>query len=151
MDTTALQPTPAQNEEPALHEVEPRRARRSEVEVEPRVLDQPVMRQGRLVRLQVVEHEMHLQIACDAALDLLQKRAELDAAMMRLATPDHRSGFHVEGGKQVECAMPAIVVRHALGPAQPGRRGKAAAVPCTALIYGFSSMHSSSARSGGAR
>lgn len=66
---------------------------------------------------------MHLQIACDAALDLLQKGAELDAAMTRLAAPDHRSGFHVEGGKQVERAMPAIVVRHALGPARPEGKG----------------------------
>src|ERR1700709_734850 len=107
----AFQPTSAQNGKPALHEVEPRRARRREVEVEPRMLDQPVMHQGRLVRLQVVEHEMHLQIACDAALDLLQEGAELDAAMTRLAAPDHRSGFYVEGGKQAERAMPAIVNR----------------------------------------
>ena len=77
----ALQPTSAQNGEPALHEIEPRRARRREVEVEPGMLQQPVVDQLGLVRLQVVEHEMHLQIACDAAPDLIQEGAELDAAM----------------------------------------------------------------------
>src|SRR3978361_1915698 len=58
---------------------------------------------------------MHIQIACDAALNLLQEGAEFDAAMPWLAAPDHCSSFHVEGGKQVERALPAIVVRHALG------------------------------------
>src|SRR5919202_7078386 len=82
----ALEPTPAQYGEPALDQVQPRRARRREVEVEPRMLQQPLVDQRGLVRL--VEHEMHLQIACDAALDLLQEGAELGAAMARLAAAD---------------------------------------------------------------
>jgi hypothetical protein len=43
--------------------------------------------------------------------------------MPRLAVADHRSGFHVEGGKQVERAMPAIIVCHALGLTRPEGKG----------------------------
>src|SRR6478609_2661735 len=112
---TAFQTASGQNGEPALDQVQPGRTCRGEMQLKSRMLDQPVMDQLRLVRLQVVEHKMHRQVRRNTALDLLQELAELDAAMTWLAAADHGAGLYVERCEQVEGAMPAIIVRHVHG------------------------------------
>src|SRR3978361_728023 len=112
---TAFQTASGQNGEPALDQVQPGRTCRGEMQMKPRVLNQPVVHQLRLARFQVCEQKSHLKVWRNTPLDLLQEFAELDAAMTRLATADDGAGFHIERCEQVERAMPTIVVGDALG------------------------------------
>ncbi len=57
-------------------------------ELEAKVGQQPLPDRRRLVRLAVVEHEMHRQIGGDLAIDGLQKLLELDRAMTRVQLAD---------------------------------------------------------------
>jgi hypothetical protein len=91
------------------------------VQVEARSLDEPVVDQPRLVRLQVVEHEVHLNIRRHALLDAVEEGTELDAAVTPLAGADHRAGLHVEGGEEVERAVAAVVASAPFGLARPQR------------------------------
>src|SRR5689334_10291181 len=84
-ESTALQTAPAQHRKPALNQVQPRCTRRRKMQMNPRVPHQPVVNQLRLVRLQMVEHEMHLKLRLNAAVDLLQELAKLHTAMTLLA------------------------------------------------------------------
>lgn len=60
--------------EEALDEVQPRRIRRSEVELEPRVWSQPPLHHGGLVRGEVVQHDVDLQPGFDLLVDLAEGR-----------------------------------------------------------------------------
>jgi hypothetical protein len=73
-------------------------------------LDQPG-----LVGAQVAEHQVHLEVGRDARLDGVEEGPELPGAVPRPALADHRPGLRVEGGEQVERAVPAPVVGPALG------------------------------------
>ena len=72
----------------------------------------------RLVGLQVVEHEVHVEAGGQRRLDLIQEGAELHRAVAPLAGADHRARPHVERGEQVERAVPLVVVGAPLGLAR---------------------------------
>ncbi len=48
---------------------------------------------------------MHLEVRRNALLDAVEEGAELNAAMMPLAGPDHRARLHVERGEQIDSAV----------------------------------------------
>ena len=72
-------------EEP-LHEIQPRRVGRREVQMEARVPEQPAMHDRRAVCRQVVQHDVDLERRVDARLDLAEKRDEIGGAVPRLAS-----------------------------------------------------------------
>lgn len=110
------------------------------------MLNQPVVHQLRLVRLQVVENQMHLQIRCNGLLDLMQERAELGATMVAFTPADDCAGLDVEGREQVERPMPAIVVSGSLGVARPQRVGRRRALHRWNLGLLIDAQHQSAAQ-----
>ncbi|KMO45004.1 hypothetical protein VQ03_00020 [Methylobacterium tarhaniae] len=96
--------------------------------MKPGLPNQPVVHQRRLVRLQVVENQMHLRIRRNGLLDLIQERAELGATMVAFTPADDRAGLDVEGREQVERPIPAMVVSGSLGVARPQRVGRGRAL-----------------------
>ena len=64
--------------EPALDEIEPRRAGRREVQMEARALGQPAPDHRRLVRAVVVEDEVDVEVRGHVRLDRVEELAELD-------------------------------------------------------------------------
>src|SRR6185369_2269367 len=67
--------------EPALDHVDPRRARRREVQVETRTPRKPSMDRRRLVRAGVVENQMHVEFGWNGPLDAMQETPELAGAV----------------------------------------------------------------------
>ena len=67
-------PSQYHSEEP-LHEIEPRRVRWREVQMEARLPEQPAMHDPRAVRGQVVQYDVHLERRFDACLDLAESVA----------------------------------------------------------------------------
>lgn len=57
---------------------------------------------------------MHIQISRDRRLDLIQKGAELFAAVASRAGADHASRLHIQGREQVCCVMAPVVMAAAL-------------------------------------
>src|SRR3712207_1630760 len=108
--------------EPALDEVEPGGRGRREVQVVAGALGQPVPDDARLVGAQVVEHQVHLEVGRDAAVDLIEEGPELLGAMPGPTLADDRAGPRVEGGEQAERAMTPVVVRPAFGLAGAHRQ-----------------------------
>ncbi|GLV82459.1 hypothetical protein Slala03_21480 [Streptomyces lavendulae subsp. lavendulae] len=73
--------------EPPFHQVQPRRTRRCEVQVEPRVRQQPLLHVRRLVRRIVVEDEMDLEIRRHLLADLGQELLELGGPVPSVEEP----------------------------------------------------------------
>jgi hypothetical protein len=98
--------------EEALDEIEPGRARRREVHLEARMLGEPRLHPGCLVRRGVVQHNVHVERLLDAAVDPLQERDELLGAMAWLAIADHDPAFRVHRRIERRHAVTLVVVRH---------------------------------------
>ena len=96
--------------EPSLDKVDPRRARRREVYVEPRTLRQPTPDRRRLVGRVVVHHEMDIEMLGDLIVDRVQKLLELDRSMASMTFADHFSGRDVECSEQRRRPVANIVV-----------------------------------------
>ena len=92
------------------------------MKVPTRTLHQPVVDQLGFVGGRVVEHEVHVEIAWDGRLDLIEEVAELDRTMPACAVADHRPGLDVEGGEQVGRTLATIIVSSALRLAGPHRQ-----------------------------
>jgi hypothetical protein len=71
-------------------------------------LEQPLLDQRCFMGRGIVEHEMHIQIERHAAVDPVQKGAELHRAMALAAGADHAAGLDVQSGEEVGCAMTNI-------------------------------------------
>jgi hypothetical protein len=76
--------------EPALHQVQPRRARWREVQVEARALGQPPPDARRLVRAVVVDNQVNGELLGDGRVDRVEELAELDGAMPAMQVADDR-------------------------------------------------------------
>jgi hypothetical protein len=114
--------------EPNFDLVQPRGADGSEMEVDVRVLRQPLLDLGGGVRRKVVQDNMdvfpRMRLHC-----LLEEGQEILAIPGRLALAEHLAGGHVQSGEQVCGAVPNVVGRallarregdrqHRLGPGQ---------------------------------
>jgi hypothetical protein len=110
--------------EPALDEVQPARAGRGEVQVKAGVGSEPAFDRGGLVGGVVVEHEVHLQLGGDLAVDRLQQALELDRAMAVVQRSDYLSRGGVQGSEQAEGTVALVVVRSALGHARQHRQNR---------------------------
>jgi hypothetical protein len=120
-----------------------------QVQVIARPLRQPVPDQLRRVRGSVVEYQVEGEFGRDILINEIEEMAELLAAVPPLACADHRAGLRIQGGEQVGRAVPDIVVRVPLHLARAHRQHRA--VRSMACTCGFSSTHSTRARSGGLR
>ena len=114
--------------EEALDEIEPGRAGRREVQLEARMLGEPRLHLGRLVRPVVVEHEVDVEVLLHAPVDPLQEADELLGTVARLALADDEAALHVERGEQRRRAVALVVVRHRRGAALLQRQARLRAV-----------------------
>ena len=71
---------------------------------------------------------MNVQIAGHGLVNRIEKLAELHAAMPPVEFPDHRTGLHIERGKQRGRAMPRIIVSAAFHLARTHRQQRLRAV-----------------------
>src|ERR1035441_10708073 len=85
----ALQELSRELREPTFDEVQPRRARRREVEVEPRVAQQPGLYSWGLVRGGVVQDDVHFEVVRHGFVDLGEESLELLGAVAPASGRDH--------------------------------------------------------------
>src|SRR5689334_3891238 len=117
-----------QEREPALHEIEPGGARRREVQMKPRMADEPAADRRRLMRAVVVEDQMNVEIGGYAHVDRLEEPQEFLAAMPPMTLADDFAGRHVERCEQRRRAMPAVVVRPPLRRTECHRQNRGSAI-----------------------
>src|SRR5687767_5855920 len=117
MDRAALQ-----YGEPGLDGVEPRGARRREVEVKARMLREPALHLVGLVRAAVVEDDVNDGRFCGPPIDDFEKCDELGGAMAFGDLADHFTSGEVERGVQAQRSVPLVVVRASLDLAWPERQ-----------------------------
>lgn len=99
---------PGQDSEPDLDLVQPRGADGCEMEVDVRVLDQPLLDLWGGVRREVVQD--HVYVLPGVRFHrLLEEGQEVLAVPGRPALADHFTGGHVQGGEQVRGAVPDVV------------------------------------------
>src|SRR5882762_5965717 len=67
--------------EPALDEIEPGRAGRGEVEMEPGPTGQPAVNHRRLVRAVVIQNQVHVQLGGHGVVERVEEGAELAGPM----------------------------------------------------------------------
>src|SRR6476660_7311482 len=85
--------------EPAFDEIEPRRRRRGEVELEWGMFVQPRADVVVLVGGVIVQDQVNPQLGGDLAVDGAQELHELLMTVPGQAPSDDRAGEHVKGGK----------------------------------------------------
>lgn len=114
----------------------------------PRSFGQPALDERRLVGAIVVHDDMHSEVCWDSRIDGVEELVEFLGAVAWLTLPDDRPGPGVEGGKQGVGAMADIVMGAPFHLARShGQQGAGAAHGLD--LGGFSSTHSTRARSGG--
>ena len=111
----ALEPAAGQHREPAFNEIEPRRVGWCEVQMPAWAFYEPVPDDRGLMGHQIVQDEVDFQIGWHKRLDLVEKTAKHDAAVLLPAPADYPAGPHVQGGEQVRGAMAPIIMAPALG------------------------------------
>ncbi len=125
----------------ALDHVEPRSGRRREMDVKARMLLQPRLDLGMLVRGVVVADQVQLLVLGRLAVDLAQEVEPFDMAMALRATGNHGAVQRTHRGKQRGRAVALVVVGHRLRPAllerQPGLR----AIQCLHLDLLVAAQH----------
>ena len=109
-------------DKPSFDEVQPGRARRREVQMEPRALGEPALNQRGLMGAVVVEDQMHVQVARHVIFDEVQKPAKLSAAMPTKTPADDGARLGIERGEQRRCAIANVVVRSTLDLPRPHRQ-----------------------------
>jgi thioesterase domain-containing protein/acyl carrier protein len=118
----------AQQREPPFDEVEPGRAGRGEVQVEPRVPHEPAADPRRLVRAIVIEDQMDVKIPGHGRVDRVEKLEKLLTPMTSMAFTKDFARRDVERGEERRGAMPAIVMGAALGRAERHRQHRRRAI-----------------------
>src|SRR6266849_7310976 len=86
--------------QPALHQIQPRRRRRDEVQVEPGVLGKPGHNIFVAVGAVVVDDEVDAETLGHLLVDAAQEAQELVVAVPWQAAAEHLAGGDVEGGEQ---------------------------------------------------
>ncbi len=105
-----------------LSEVEPRGVCGREVKVEPRSLGKPAFDRRCLVRGEIVEHDMNVQLSRNGSFNLSKELLELYRSMSRVALSEDFTCCSIERSKQVSRSMPNVVVGLSLGLAQAHRQ-----------------------------
>ena len=101
--------------EPTLDEIEPRRVRRGEVRMEPRVPREPSPDDRGLVRPVVIHDDVDVQGGGHLGVERGQERAELHGAMPATNLAQHLPRLHVQGREERRRAVPLVVVGATLG------------------------------------
>jgi hypothetical protein len=120
---------------PAFHEVQPRTARRDEVNVEPGMALQPSLDLGVFVRVVVVHDQMQIEIRRRLLIDQLEELDPFLMTMSRHARADQLALGQFQGGKQRRRAMTRVVVRHRAAPALFDRQARLGAVQRLNLTF----------------
>src|SRR4051812_25586480 len=95
-----------ESSKPTFNEIDPGCAGRHEVHVETGTLGQPVPDRGGLVSAIVVQDQMDVKRLRNILVNGVQELTELGTPMTAVTFPDHRTGLHVQGGKQGRGAVP---------------------------------------------
>jgi hypothetical protein len=111
--------------EEALDQIEPGCAGWREVQPEARMLCQPRLHLGCLVRSVVVEHEMDAEVLLHAPVDPLQEADEFLGTMARLTFTNDETARHIERSEQRRRAVALVVVRQGRRAAISSRAGPA--------------------------
>src|SRR5262249_8327662 len=104
----------AQQSEPALDEIQPRRTGRREMQVEARMPYEPAVNRWRFVGAVIVENQVDGQIGRYRGVDRLEELAELDRPVVPVQLPDDLPGLRIQGGEQRRRAMAQVVMRASL-------------------------------------
>jgi len=94
----------------SLDEIEPRAVRRGEVQMKPRMLQEPPVHRRGFMRREVVEHDVHVEIWVDVDVDVTQEANEVLSPMLRSAAREDFARRDIQGGEQVECAVAQVGV-----------------------------------------
>ena len=100
--------------EPSLHQVQPGRTGRREMEVETGMLFQPRFDLGVVVRAVVVQNHVDGQLRGHGAVDLAQELPEFDVPMSRITGADDLPFQHVQRREQARGAVAFVVMGHGL-------------------------------------
>ena len=117
-ESSSPQGTPLQLAEPSLDGIEPRGARRREVQVNARTGAQEVPNRFGRVRAAVVDDQVQGQLGRCRPIDLREELAELRGAMAPGEAAEDLAGRHVEGGVQIRGPVSLVVVRQRPAPAR---------------------------------
>ena len=124
-----------------------RRARGGEMEVEPRVAQQPCLYGWGLVRGGVVQHDVHFEVIGHSLVDLGEESLELLGSVTPASGGDHLACSDIEGCEQIGDPVSHIVVCPALHLAGSHRQDRLC--PIERLDAVFSSTQHTTACSGG--
>src|SRR5580700_2369344 len=94
---------------PALDQVEPGAAGRSEVQMEARMAQEPALDGRGLMGAVIIEDQVQLQFIRHRGVDGGKEAAKLDRAMALMELTDHGAGLSVERGEQVDGAVAQVV------------------------------------------
>src|SRR5512145_324089 len=100
--------------EEALDEVQPGCVRWGEVQVKSRMFQEPALDLRRLVRREVVQHDVDVEAFRDVRVDLTEEELELVGSVLWEATSKDFASRSVERGEEVGRAMADVVVRSPL-------------------------------------
>ena len=80
------------------------------MEMEPLVLEQPAVDQGRLVGGVVFEYQVDVEVSRHLAVDAVEEAAELGGAVTPMHRADHLAVGDIDGGEERRRATPPVVV-----------------------------------------
>ena len=109
---------------------------------------EPTLHGRRAVRGEIVEHDVDVEGGFDTCVNVSQERDKVLRAMLGCTSCQHFAGGDVEGGEQVERAVPQVVVGATLGLAEIHRQNRLRALK--RLDLDFSSTENTTAFAGGA-
>lgn len=107
--------------EESLDLVDPRGVGRCEVNVEPRVFDEPVTDGLGLVGAVVVENQVNVELRWSVGVDGVEELAEFNGAMPFVGLADDLPGLDVQRSEERDRAVSAVVVGPPLGLARSHR------------------------------
>ena len=122
MEAAASEPAVGQHAEPALHEIDPRGVRRREVHVESWMMSQRSSDRRRLVRVVVVEDQVHVEVLGDRAVHDAKELDELRGPVAPVAPADDLAGLGVECREVRRGPVPHVIVGAPLGNAWAHRQ-----------------------------
>jgi hypothetical protein len=125
---SALERLRGQQSKESLDEVQPRRVGGREVKLETAMPQQPPMDRRRPMGRQIIQHHMDLPLGLDACVDVAEKRDEVLGPMLWLAPRDHLASRHVEGGEEIDRAMPQVIVGPPFGVSDVHRQDRLGAL-----------------------
>ena len=126
----ALQELSRELREPTFDEVQPRRARRREMEVEPRVAQQPCLYSWGLVRGGVVQDDVHFEVIRHGFVDLHEESLEFLGPVTPASGRDHLAGRDIERREEICDPVAHIVMRPSLHLAGSHRQDRLSPVEC---------------------